>query len=326
MKVQDEYCGGCDWHDGGVMSERLASGPGLDPDLTIDFPRPLKGPSTQHQLLTLLVDYWFKSEEWLPSRLIAALAAGLGITPSASASALSRLASRGVLEQSSIGRTSRYRVTQGARNRLRHGFQQVSAFGEQSRQWDGNWTVIAFSIPETSRDVRELLRSRLRWRGFAPLFGALWVSPRDHSEELENACKGYGVEDYVIFRTAESTLRGKRLIEAWSPQEFREQYRPFTEKFAPWAERVDAGRVSPAEAFRVRTELMDAWRAFPWSDPDLPAELLPEAWPRAEARDLLVRLYDGLADTALAYIEEVVARESPELAGTARALSVSSEL
>ena len=67
---------------------------------------------------------------------------------------------------------------------------------------------------------------------------------------------------------------------------------------------------------------MDAWRAFPWSDPDLPAELLPEAWPRTEARELLVRLYDGLADAATAYVEEIVAREAPELAGTARALSV----
>ena len=304
------------------MSERPASLPGMDPDLAIDFPRPLKGPSTQHQLLTLLVDYWFKSEAWLPSRLIAALAAGLGITASASATALSRLASRGVLEQSSAGRTSRYRITPGARNRLRHGLEQVSVFGEQSRQWDGHWTVIAFSIPETSRDVREMFRSRLRWRGFAPLFGALWVSPRDHAEELEETCKGYGVDDYVIFRTAESSLRGKRLVEAWSPQEFREQYRPFTEKFTPWAERLDAGTVSPAEAFRARTELMDAWRAFPWSDPDLPAELLPEAWPRTEARELLVRLYDGLADAATAYVEEIVAREAPELAGTAQALSV----
>jgi DNA-binding transcriptional regulator PaaX len=114
------------------------------------------------------------------------------------------------------------------------------------------------------------------------------------------------------------------LIEAWSPQEFREQYRPFTEKFLPWVERLDAGTVSPAEAFRVRTELMDAWRAFPWSDPDLPAELLPEAWPRSEARDLLVRLYDGLAPAAMAYVEEAVVREVPELAGTARTLSVKS--
>ena len=278
------------------MSEPPAPVPGMDPDLAIDFPRPLKGPSSQHQLLTLLVDYWFDSEEWLPSRLIAALAAGLGITASASATALSRLASRGVLEQSSAGRTSRYRITQGARNRLRHGLEQVAVFGEQSRHWDGSWTVIAFSIPETSRDVRELFRSRLRWRGFAPLFGALWVSPRDHSEELENTCKGYGVDDYVIFRTAESSLRGKRLVDAWSPQEFREQYRPFTENSRLGLNASTPGRSTPAEAFRVRTELMDAWRAFPWSDPDLPAELLPEAWPRAEARDLLVRLYNGLAD------------------------------
>ena len=53
------------------------------------------------------------------------------------------------------------------------------------------------------------------------------------------------MDDYVIFRTAESSLRGKRLVEAWSPQEFREHYRPFSEKFTPWAERLDAGRVSP---------------------------------------------------------------------------------
>lgn len=306
------------------MSKPAASVPGMDPDMAIDFPRPLKGPSSQHQLVTLLVDYWFTSDAWLPSRLIAALAADLGITPSASATALSRLASRGVLEQSSAGRTSRYRITEGARKRLRGGLEQVSAFGEQSQHWDGSWTVIAFSIPETSRDVRELFRSRLRWRGFAPLFGAVWVSPRDHSAELETTCEAFGVDDYVIFRTADSTLRGKRLIDAWSPQEFREQYQPFIDRFRPWLERLDAGTVAPADALRVRTELMDAWRAFPWSDPDLPAELLPEAWPRTEARELLVRLYDGLAPAALAYVEETVAREAPELAGSGRAVSVRS--
>src|SRR4051812_43775062 len=127
------------------MSERPASVPGLDPDLAIDFPRPLKGPSTQHQLVTLVVDYWFNSEEWLPSRLIAALAAGLGITASAAATARGRPASGGVLEQSSAGRPSRSRIPPGARTRLRPGREQVSVFGEQSRQWDGSWTVIAFS-------------------------------------------------------------------------------------------------------------------------------------------------------------------------------------
>jgi phenylacetic acid degradation operon negative regulatory protein len=312
------------WHDGGVMSEPQIAGPGMDPDMAIDFPRPLKGPSSQHQLVTLLVDYWFTSDAWLPSRLIAALAADLGITASATATALSRLASRGVLEQSSAGRTSRYRITEGARKRVRGGLEQVSVFGEESRHWDGSWTVIAFSVPEASRDVRELFRSRLRWRGFAPLFGAVWVSPRDHSEELERTCKAFGVDDYAIFRTADSSLRGKRLIDAWSPQEFREQYQPFIDRFGPWLERLNAGTVTPAEAMRVRTELMDAWRAFPWSDPDLPAELLPAAWPRTEAREILVRLYEGLAPAALAYVEEAVASEAPELAGSARVMPVRS--
>jgi phenylacetic acid degradation operon negative regulatory protein len=39
-----------------------------------------------------------------------------------------------------------------------------------------------------------------------------------------------------------------------------------------------------------------------------------------------VRLYDGLADATTAYVEEVVAREAPELAGTAQALSLTSGL
>jgi phenylacetic acid degradation operon negative regulatory protein len=40
----------------------------------------------------------------------------------------------------------------------------------------------------------------------------------------------------------------------------------------------------------------------------------------------VVRLYDGLAPAAIAYVEETVAREAPELTGTARALSVGSAL
>ena len=53
----------------------------MDPDLAIDFPRPSKAPSTQHQLVTLLVDFWFDGGDWLPSRLIAALAAALDEIP-----------------------------------------------------------------------------------------------------------------------------------------------------------------------------------------------------------------------------------------------------
>ena len=42
--------------------------------------------------------------------------------------------------------------------------EQVRLFGSQSNAWDGSWTVIAFSVPESSREIRDMFRSRLRWR------------------------------------------------------------------------------------------------------------------------------------------------------------------
>jgi hypothetical protein len=69
-------------------------------------------------------------------------------------------------------------------------------------------------------------------------------------------------------RTGASVCPTRCGIGEWSKaKELREQYRPFTEKLTPWAERLDTGEVSPPDAFRIRTELMDAWRAFPGSDP-----------------------------------------------------------
>ncbi|MFF3381325.1 PaaX family transcriptional regulator C-terminal domain-containing protein [Streptomyces sp. NPDC002680] len=295
----------------------VTAGAAGDGAVIADFPRPAKGSSTQHLLITLLTDFWLDSAEWIPSRLIVALAADLEVTPSAATSALSRLASRGVLEQSSVGRSSRYRLTDNARARLVTAVDRVFAFGTGTAHWDGSWTVIAFTIQETSRDVRELFRRHLKWRGFAPVYGALWVSPREDPKELERACGTFGVTDYVIFRTADSALHGKKLIEAWPLDELTRPYEPFIDRFAPWMSRTATGDITPEEAFRVRVQLMDTWRMFPWSDADLPLELLPERRQLTMARNLFADLCMGLADRALEHVQTHAARHAPDLSPSA---------
>src|SRR4051812_4067994 len=279
-----------------------------------NFPRPLKGSSTQHLLITVLTEAWSDSTAWIPSRLLLALAADLQVTPSAATTALSRLASRGVLEQSNAGRTSRYRFTANARARLTAAVDRVFTFGTTTRTWDQQWTVIAFSVPESSRDVRELFRNHLRWRGFAPLYGALWVSPWESAESLEAGCRTFGVTDFVVFRTSDTELRGKRLIDAWPLDELAQLYQPFIDRFSPWADKCAAGQVAPVEAFRVRVQAMDTWRTFPYGDPDLPLELLPDNWQLTEARVVFWRLYTGLAESALQQVRQLVDRHAPELA------------
>jgi phenylacetic acid degradation operon negative regulatory protein len=69
---------------------------------------------------------------------------------------------------------------------------------------------------------------------------------------------------------------------------------------------------------------MDEWRAFPGLDPDLPGELLPDAWPRAAARELFIATYDLLGPLAAHRVRQIIARYSRELA--TRAAYHSSEL
>ena len=173
--------------------------------------------------------------------------------------------------------------------------------------------------------------SSVRFQGIAGIqFGELPAAQylvvgtdgEDLAEELEENCASFGVEDYVIFRTADQSLRGKNLIAAWSHKELAEQYSPFIESYSPWVEKANAGLVTAAEAFRVRTMAMDAWRAFPWNDPDLPAELLPEKWPLAEARKIFVQVYDGLGASALAHVDAIVADAAPSLGGSASCLPI----
>lgn len=288
----------------------------------VSFPRPSKGGATQHLVVTMLGDFWKDETDWLPSRMILALAKSLGITSSAASTALSRLAGRGVLEQSSVGRSSRYRLTEAARIRLEIGFGQVSEFGSESRKWDSQWTVVGFTIPETARETRELLRSRLKWLGFSPLYGALWVCPWDQTSAVDEACEAYGVENYVVFRAKTSSLQGREPIDAWDLDAMREQYFPFIESYGQAVPTSTENPLTPEQAFHLRTKIMDDWRAFPWNDPGLPSELLPADFPLLTARKLFISAYDGLAESALEYVRQIARNEAPDVADSPHVLLV----
>jgi phenylacetic acid degradation operon negative regulatory protein len=75
--------------------------------------------------------------------------------------------------------------------------------------------------------------------------------------------------------------------------------------------------VSPADALRTRTDLILDWRDLMNADPGLPAELLPEPWPRTSARRVFASVYDALGPLAEFRVRQVIAAEAPNLAGLA---------
>ena len=297
-----------------------------------DAPQPWTSPGPVAQrpprlLLTLLGDYWWQRTEPLPSAAIVALLAEFGVSDSAARAALSRLTRNGLLVTSRSGRRTFVQLSCRAADVLDDGARRIFSFGASGAPWDGMWSLVAFSIPEQNRAARDELRKALRWLGFAPLYDGLWVAPRDHADVVMARLKELGIATATAFR-ATAIPGGEAPSEiparAWDLAGLRSRYEEFIAYARLLRDQTAAGEITPMDALVARTRAMNEWRAFPAMDPDLPGELLPAAWPRAEARELFIACYDLLGPLAVRRVRQIISRYSPELAD--RAAYHSSEL
>jgi phenylacetic acid degradation operon negative regulatory protein len=198
---------------------------------------------------------------------------------------------------------------------LEAGTEQIFTFATRTPVWDGQWTLVAFSVPEDQRAVRTSLRTRLGWRGFAAVFDAVWAAPGDREDDAVALLAECGVRTAtVVVGRASPLAPAGNPISAWNLDELRGRYEEFLVRFAPLQAAVAAGALSPAQALRARTAVIDVWREFPGVDPELPVELLPARWPQRDARELFGELYDTLAEPATSRVRAIVAAVSPELA------------
>jgi phenylacetic acid degradation operon negative regulatory protein len=280
----------------------------------VHLPRTQTGPNPQHLIITLLGDYWFGRKEHLPSAGLVALANEFAITSTSARAALSRLARRGLLEPSKRGRRTFYGLTPTAEQILDDGLHRIMSFGLGNRQWDGSWVVVAFSVPEDQRDVRHILRARLRWLGFAPLYDGVWVSPRSSHDAAAALLDDLGIASGTVFvsRLAHAIREGDPL-DAWDHDALRDSYDRFIADFGPLLDRVHTGSIDGAEALVARTRVMDDWRRFPNLDPELPDEALPVGWPRSGARAIFAEVYDALGPIAEKRFREILAVHAPDL-------------
>ncbi|MEV6493920.1 PaaX family transcriptional regulator C-terminal domain-containing protein [Actinoplanes sp. NPDC051633] len=287
--------------------------------VAVHLPRFQTGSPPQHLITTLLGDYWFASAERLPSAALVRLAGEFGVSAVAARAALSRLARRDLLESSKAGRRTYYRLTDRASAVLSEGRRRIMSFGLGESAWDGLWTLAAFSIAEDQRDLRHGLRTELRWLGFAPLYDGLWISPTAGVEAARAALAKLAVPTATVFRASAPDAPGLRPPQsAWDFGVLRAGYDRFLAEYTPLLTRVRQGSVGASEALVARSGIMDTWRTFPNLDPGLPAELLPPDWPRGDARDVFVEVYDTLGPLAEFRVKQIVAEFDAGLADLVR--------
>lgn len=219
---------------------------------------------------------------------------------------VTRLRKEGWLASRREGRETVYSLTEAAWSLLDEGRERI--FQRASGPWDGQWSMVLYSVPETERALREQLRKKLAWFGFGPLSAAVWLSPHDRGELVRQVFADEPAVRLDVFRSRSVGADGDRDIasRAWDLDELDRAYVRILEMYEPRLHRYRAGELQGSDALVERMKLVNDYRRFPFQDPDLPPELLPANWHGGqahavflEAHSLLRRPAEACAGTLL---------------------------
>jgi phenylacetic acid degradation operon negative regulatory protein len=240
---------------------------------------------------------------------IVRLAEVLGISPVGVRAAVVRLAHEGWLVGSRHGRETTYTLTQRGWQLVQDGRQRIFEATAQVESWDGTWCLVALSVPEARRDVRDRLRKELTWLGFGSPSAGLYISPHDHLAEVERlAAELEALELVQMYRaTATRPIDPRDLVaRAWDNLEaVNARYTAFIGRFGGKGSRVRTDRLSDQEAFRMRFELASHFRHCLCGDPELPDALAPVDWHGFEARRLFLKLHARVTAGGMRYFDAV---------------------
>jgi phenylacetic acid degradation operon negative regulatory protein len=236
-------------------------------------------------MLTFLGDHVLNQHICVYSGSVIEVLGRAGASAEATRSTLTRMTGRGLLRRQRNGRRMYFGLTERSRRVLRDGAVRLWQTGAVNREWDGTWTLLAFSLPGERQRERHDLRASLAWAGFGPIQGGLWIAPGapDVSELLS--------EHIRVFRghADPSTDIAEMIAGAYDLAALADRYEDFR---ARWAV------ASLDDPLAAKLLLVTDWLQIIRRDPRLPAEHLPADWPAVPAQELFRALNDRLTAPA----------------------------
>ncbi len=249
--------------------------------------RELGATSARSLLLTVLGEFVLPRDEPVWTQVLIDVLGGLGVEPKSARQALARTAAEGLLESDRAGRRVRWSLSAPGKRLLTTGAERIYGFGDAGRPWDGRWLVLLVSVPEASRQLRHRLRTRLAWAGLGSPAPGVWLSPDPAKQgEIAEVVADLGltgVSSSFVGPFGEIGAEREVVAQAWDLAEVEAAYEAFLGTF------TNAAPAEPADVLAHQILLVHAWRRFPFLDPHLPAELLPDGWAGARAAALFAR-------------------------------------
>lgn len=276
---------------------------------------PLGGPAVKPR--ALVVDLFGSHLRYVDGgrvrmRALTELLGVLGVGESTVRVVLARMRKEGWFDTRRDGRQTIYSLTERTRRMLDEGRERI--FTRAEAGWDGAWRTVIYAVPESDRAERDRLRRTLAWHGFGPLAAATWISPHDRLDEVETALADLTSPRLILLTSRSRSRAADREMAArcWDLDRLGRDYAELVASYEQLPPPAELAALPGPEALRRQVELVADYRGFPFRDPDLPPELLPESWPGRRAHALFVAAHDALRVPAEAYVRSVVARHQDQ--------------
>lgn len=271
------------------------------------------------QLIVTVYGLYSRAEGgWMSVASLISLLADVGVDEPAVRSSISRLKRRAILCASRRGGVAGYELSGTALAIVREGDHRIFR-RERAAVADG-WILAVFSVPETQRHKRHLLRSQLSRLGFGTAAPGVWIAPAHLEGAALDMLGRLGLGGYAdLFHASHlafGDLPGK-VRRWWDLDQIERLYRDFTGTHAPVLRRWNGqpprdapgsgGPGAQRQAFADYVRVLTDWRRLPYLDPGIPAELLPPDWIGITAADVFFTLQSRLEVTARAHVERTIA-------------------
>ncbi|MCW6006051.1 PaaX family transcriptional regulator [Micromonospora sp. CPCC 205371] len=226
----------------------------------------------------------------------------LGISEQATRSTLTRMVNHGLLARHPRGRKMYFGLTPRAEAVLTEGEHRLWHAGAVNRDADGRWTLLGFSLPESRRDERHLLRSRLRWAGFGLLRSGMWIAPG--RVDIAALLSDGQLRDHVhVFyaEPAEPPPIEQMVRDAYDLPAIAGRYQQFLHRW-------DTPRPLPAAPDDLARQLwlVSEWLLILRDDPRIPLRHLPSDWPAVAAEKVFRRRHNQLNTRAERILDQMV--------------------
>jgi phenylacetic acid degradation operon negative regulatory protein len=272
-----------------------------EPEPGVEVASADNGLKPESLLLTLFGAHLLGRPVLLASTSILDVMERVGVSPHATRSALTRMVKRGRLVSERRGRPVYYGLTPASVAALNDGYLRIWRTGAVNRLWDGRWTLLSFTLPESWQRQRHDLRTRLTLAGFGPLQGGLWIAPS--VVDLDKILYGLEAAQHVRPFLAQP-LNGldveEMVRDVWDLPHLAQKYETFLERWDGGV--ADRTFIDPLGR---QLALQEEWRLALRQDPRLPVELLPKPWPAEQAQDLFHRLHAAVEVQARATAAEI---------------------